>query len=70
MCHLFLAPPFVGIACCCCCALAVTTLLVFSVNYSVVVDINDAIFIMAVDIVVVFMAIEYDNIHRVTCACK
>jgi hypothetical protein len=55
--------------CCCGCALAVTTLPVFSVNSFVVVDIKDAIFMMAVD-TVAGMAIEYDNIHRVTCARK
>src|SRR5215207_7894413 len=50
--------------CCCCCALAVTTLPVFSVNSFIFVDIEGAIFMMAVD-VVACMAIEYDNIHRV-----
>jgi hypothetical protein len=41
----------------------------FSVNSFVVVDIKDAIFMMAVDIVAC-MAIEYDNIHRVAYARK
>jgi hypothetical protein len=41
----------------------------FSVNF-LVVDIKDAILMMAVDIVVAGMAIEYDNIYRVACARK
>jgi cell division protein FtsL len=40
----------------------------FSVNF-LVVDIKDAISMMAVDIVA-GMAIEYDNIYRVACARK
>jgi hypothetical protein len=40
----------------------------FSVNF-LVVDIKDAILMMAVDIVA-GMAIEYDNIYRVACARK
>ena len=62
-------PPLVARCCCdCCCALAVTTLPGVSVNFFVV-DIKDAIFMMAVDIVAC-MAIEYDNIHQVACARK
>ena len=62
-------PPLVARCCCdCCCALAVTTLPMFSVNF-LVVDIKDAILMMAVDIVA-GMAIEYDNIYRVACARK
>lgn len=60
--------PLVARCCDCCCALAVTTLPVFSVNFSVV-DIKDAIFTMAADIVA-GRAIKYDNIHRVACARK
>ena len=65
-----LAPPplLVGIGCCC--ALAVTTLLVFSVNSFVVVDINDAMFIMAVVDIVACIAIKCKNIPRVTCGRK
>src|SRR3712207_2641069 len=54
--------------CCCCCVVAVTTLPIFSVNF-LVVDIKDAIFMMAVDIVAC-MAIEYDNMYRVAFARK
>jgi uncharacterized membrane protein len=42
---------------------------VFSVNSFIFVDIKGAIFIMAVDILA-WMAIEYDNIHRVAYARK
>ncbi len=45
-------------------------LTVFSVNSFVVVDIKDAILMMTVDDVAADVAIEYDNIHRVTCARK
>jgi hypothetical protein len=54
---------------CLSCALAFTILPVFSLNPFFVVDIKDAIFMMAVDIVAC-MAIEYDNIHQVACARK
>jgi methenyltetrahydromethanopterin cyclohydrolase len=58
---LFLDPPILLVV-----ARTVTTSLVFSMNVDVVV-VEDAIFRMAVVIASV-MAIEYDNIDRVTCA--
>jgi hypothetical protein len=48
----------------------VTTSLVFSMNVDiVVVVVKDAIFMMAV-VISAGMAIEYDNMDRVTCAGK
>jgi hypothetical protein len=60
---LFLDPPVLLVV-----ARIVTTSLVFSMNVDVVV-VEDAIFMMAVVIASV-MAIEYDNIDRVTSAGK
>jgi energy-converting hydrogenase Eha subunit F len=60
---LFLDPPVLLVV-----ARIVTTSLVFSRNVDVVV-VEDAIFMMAVVIASV-MAIEYDNIDRVTSAGK
>ena len=61
---MFLDPPVLLVV-----SSIVTMSLVFSMSVDVVVVVKDAIFMMAVVIAAV-MAIEYDNIDRVTCAGK
>ena len=47
----------------------VTTSLMFSMNVDIVVVVKDAIFMMAV-VISAGVAIEYDNMNRVTCDGK
>jgi hypothetical protein len=62
---LFLDPPVPFVV-----SRLITTSLAFSMNVDiVVVVVKDAIFIMAV-VISAGMAIEYDNMDRVTCAGK
>jgi hypothetical protein len=64
--HLFLAPPPVLLVI----SRLVTPSLMFSMNVNiVVVVVKDAIFMMAV-VISAGVAIEYDNMDRVTCAGK
>ena len=62
---MFLEPPPVPLVI----SRLVTTSLMFSMNVDIVVVVKDAIFMMAV-VISAGVAIEYDNMDRVTCDGK